>query len=43
MMIVDLSHCDIIHDTNQDPATISDNASEMLIPHLTKEKWVVEK
>ena len=36
MMIIDLTHCDIIHDMDQDPDTIPDNAGEMVIHHLKK-------
>ena len=36
MMIIDLSHCETIHEIDQDPDTIPDNASAMVIPHLKK-------
>ena len=41
MMIIDLSHYEIIHEMDQDPGTIPDNASDMVIPHLKKELWMV--
>ena len=41
MMIIDFSHSEIIHKMDQYPDTITDNASNMVIPHLTIEIWVV--
>ena len=38
MMIIDLSHCEIINEIDQDPDIIPDNASDMVIQYLTKEK-----
>ena len=40
-MIIDLSHCKIIHKMDQDPDTIPDSTSDMVIPYLTREIWVV--
>ena len=36
MMIIDLSHCEIVHEMDQNPDTIPDSASDMVIPHLKK-------
>ena len=41
MMSIDLSHCEIIHEMDQDPDIIPDNASYMVIPYFTKETLVV--
>ena len=41
MMIIDLRHCKIIHEMDQDLDIIPDNASDIVIPHLTREIWVV--
>ena len=41
MMIIDLSECDIIHNMDQDPDTIPDDAEQLIIPHLTNKKWVI--
>lgn len=41
MMIIDLSNCDIMHDMDQDPDTILDDASKQIISHLIKEKRIV--
>ena len=35
-MIIDLSYCDIIHNMNQDPDIMPDDADQQSIPHLTK-------
>ena len=41
MTIIDLSHCEIIHEMDQNPDTIHDKTSDMVIPHLAKEISVV--
>ena len=41
MMIIDLSHCEIIHEMDQNPDTIPDNASDMVIPYFIEEIWLV--
>ena len=41
MITIDLNHCEIIHEMDHDPDTILNNASDMVIPHLTKDIWVV--
>ena len=41
MMILDLNYYEIIHEMGQDPGTIPNNVSDMVIPHLKKEVWVV--
>ena len=41
MIIIDIIHCEIIHEMYQDPDTIPDNTSDMLLPHLTRKIWVV--
>ena len=41
MMIIDLSNYDIVHDMDQDLDTITDDTPDIIIPPLTKEKWVV--
>ena len=38
MMIIDLSNCDIVHDMDQDPDTITDDAPDRTVTHLTKEE-----
>ena len=40
-MIIDLSHCEIIHEMDQDPDIVPDNAGYMVTPHLTNEIQVV--
>ena len=40
-MIIDLLDCDIIHNIDQDPDTITDDVDQKIITHLTKEKWVI--
>ena len=37
MMIIDLSNYDIVHDMDQDPDTITDDAADRIITHFTKE------
>ena len=41
IMILDLSECNIVHHMDQDPDTIPEDATARIIPHLTKEKWVI--
>ena len=41
VMITDLSDCGIIHNMDQDLDIILDDVDQQIIPHLTKEKWVI--
>ena len=36
MMIIDLNHCEIIHEMDQDPDSIPGSAGDMVIPYLTR-------
>ena len=41
MIIIELSDCTIIHNMYQDSDTIPDDEEQHIIPHLTKENWVI--
>lgn len=40
MMIIDLTHSDIIYDMAQDLDTLPNNCNQISIHHLIKEKWI---
>ena len=40
-MIIYLSDCDVIHNMDQYPDTIPNDADQQIMPHLVKEKWVI--
>ena len=41
MMKIDILDFDIIHNMDQYPDTLPDDADQQNIPHLTKDKWII--
>ena len=41
IVILDLSECEIVHNMEHNPDTLPDDATDRVVPHLSKEKWVI--
>lgn len=41
IVILYLSECEIIHRIDQEPDILLDSTNDIIIPYLTKEKWVI--
>lgn len=40
-MLIDVTHCNNMHDTDQDSETLPNDCNQRIIRHLTKEKCIV--